>query len=144
MGTLICWAAMWRLSAHSSIMFWLTALQATASRSSCRNRCCRGVFLAPISRCCWDSLRALLPAYLRWQCWGNRTLLCAVVLDGMTGTKHKATAELYRLWTGEYGRAVLYSITATAAIARSGRQRPMLARSSHLGGNSRYPRPFWR
>jgi SulP family sulfate permease len=43
----------------------------------------------------WDSLRALLPAAFSMAMLGAiESLLCAVVLDGMTGTKHKANSEL--------------------------------------------------
>lgn len=43
----------------------------------------------------WDSIRTLLPAAFSMAMLGAiESLLCAVVLDGMTGTKHKANSEL--------------------------------------------------
>ncbi len=49
----------------------------------------------PGSSLSWDSLRALLPAAFSMAMLGAiESLLCAVVLDGMTGTKHKANSEL--------------------------------------------------
>lgn len=43
----------------------------------------------------WASLQALLPAAFSMAMLGAiESLLCAVVLDGMTGTKHKANSEL--------------------------------------------------
>ncbi len=42
-----------------------------------------------------DSIRTLLPAAFSMAMLGAiESLLCAVVLDGMTGTKHKANSEL--------------------------------------------------
>ncbi|VFS63380.1 Putative sulfate transporter ychM [Raoultella planticola] len=47
------------------------------------------------------------------------SLLCAVVLDGMTGTKHKANSELIGQGLGNIIAPFFGGITATAAIARS-------------------------
>ncbi len=47
------------------------------------------------------------------------SLLCAVVLDGMTGTKHSANSELLGQGIGNIVTPFFGGITATAAIARS-------------------------
>ncbi|XNM80672.1 SulP family inorganic anion transporter [Escherichia coli] len=47
------------------------------------------------------------------------SLLCAVVLDGMTRTKHKANSELVGQGLGNIIAPFFGGITATAAIARS-------------------------
>jgi SulP family sulfate permease len=68
----------------------------------------------------WDSLRALLPAAFSMAMLGAiESLLCAVVLDGMTGTKHKANSELVGQGLGNLIAPFFGGITATAAIARS-------------------------
>jgi SulP family sulfate permease len=68
----------------------------------------------------WDSLRALLPAAFSMAMLGAiESLLCAVVLDGMTGTKHKANSELIGQGLGNIVAPFFGGITATAAIARS-------------------------
>ncbi|WP_447403287.1 C4-dicarboxylic acid transporter DauA [Salmonella enterica] len=68
----------------------------------------------------WDSLRALLPAAFSMAMLGAiESLLCAVVLDGMTGTKHKANSELIGQGLGNMVAPFFGGITATAAIARS-------------------------
>lgn len=68
----------------------------------------------------WDSLRALLPAAFSMAMLGAiESLLCAVVLDGMTGTKHKANSELIGQGMGNIIAPFFGGITATAAIARS-------------------------
>ncbi len=68
----------------------------------------------------WSSLRALLPAAFSMAMLGAiESLLCAVVLDGMTGTKHKANSELVGRGTGNIIAPFFGGITATAAIARS-------------------------
>ena len=68
----------------------------------------------------WDSLRALLPAAFSMAMLGAiESLLCAVVLDGMTGTKHKANSELVGQGLGNIVAPFFGGITATAAIARS-------------------------
>lgn len=67
----------------------------------------------------WDSIRTLLPAAFSMAMLGAiESLLCAVVLDGMTGTKHKANSELVGQGLGNI-IAPFGGITATAAIARS-------------------------
>ena len=68
----------------------------------------------------WDSLRALLPAAFSMAMLGAiESLLCAVVLDGMTGTKHNANSELIGQGLGNLVAPFFGGITATAAIARS-------------------------
>lgn len=68
----------------------------------------------------WDSLSALLPAAFSMAMLGAiESLLCAVVLDGMTGTKHNANSELIGQGLGNIIAPFFGGITATAAIARS-------------------------
>ena len=68
----------------------------------------------------WDSIRTLLPAAFSMAMLGAiESLLCAVVLDGMTGTKHKANSELVGQGLGNIIAPFFGGITATAAIARS-------------------------
>ncbi len=68
----------------------------------------------------WTSLHALLPAAFSMAMLGAiESLLCAVVLDGMTGTKHKANSELIGQGLGNIVAPFFGGITATAAIARS-------------------------
>lgn len=68
----------------------------------------------------WDSLSALLPAAFSMAMLGAiESLLCAVVLDGMTGTKHNANSELVGQGLGNIIAPFFGGITATAAIARS-------------------------
>lgn len=68
----------------------------------------------------WASLRALLPAAFSMAMLGAiESLLCAVVLDGMTGTRHKANGELIGQGLGNLVAPFFGGITATAAIARS-------------------------
>ncbi|ELQ5995256.1 C4-dicarboxylic acid transporter DauA [Cronobacter dublinensis] len=67
-----------------------------------------------------DSLRALLPAAFSMAMLGAiESLLCAVVLDGMTGTRHNANSELIGQGLGNLVAPFFGGITATAAIARS-------------------------
>ncbi|EOW6867953.1 C4-dicarboxylic acid transporter DauA [Cronobacter sakazakii] len=67
-----------------------------------------------------DSLRALLPAAFSMAVLGAiESLLCAVVLDGMTGTRHNANNELIGQGLGNLVAPFFGGITATAAIARS-------------------------
>ncbi|MBK4112578.1 C4-dicarboxylic acid transporter DauA [Cronobacter sakazakii] len=67
-----------------------------------------------------DSLRALLPAACSMAVLGAiESLLCAVVLDGMTGTRHNANSELIGQGLGNLVAPFFGGITATAAIARS-------------------------
>ncbi|WP_279051476.1 C4-dicarboxylic acid transporter DauA [Cedecea davisae] len=68
----------------------------------------------------WDSLSALLPAAFSMAMLGAiESLLCAVVLDGMTGIKHNANGELIGQGLGNIIAPFFGGITATAAIARS-------------------------
>lgn len=68
----------------------------------------------------WSSLQALLPAAFSMAMLGAiESLLCAVVLDGMTGTKHNANSELIGQGLGNIVTPFFGGITATAAIARS-------------------------
>ncbi|SFU21036.1 sulfate permease, SulP family [Kosakonia arachidis] len=68
----------------------------------------------------WNSLQAMLPAAFSMAMLGAiESLLCAVVLDGMTGTKHKANSELIGQGIGNIIAPFFGGITATAAIARS-------------------------
>ncbi|EOG5773345.1 C4-dicarboxylic acid transporter DauA [Cronobacter sakazakii] len=67
-----------------------------------------------------DSLRALLPAAFSMAVLGAiESLLCAVMLDGMTGTRHNANSELIGQGLGNLVAPFFGGITATAAIARS-------------------------
>ncbi|EOI5818274.1 C4-dicarboxylic acid transporter DauA [Cronobacter malonaticus] len=68
----------------------------------------------------FDALRALLPAAFSMAMLGAiESLLCAVVLDGMTGTRHNANNELIGQGLGNLAAPFFGGITATAAIARS-------------------------
>ncbi|MGU0160035.1 SulP family inorganic anion transporter [Escherichia coli] len=92
----------------------------TVFRNCCRNWCCRGICLIPEFALTWDSIRTLLPAAFSMAMLGAiESLLCAVVLDGMTGTKHKANSELVGQGLGNIIAPFFGGITATAAIARS-------------------------
>ncbi|MCK3657717.1 C4-dicarboxylic acid transporter DauA [Pasteurellaceae bacterium Pebbles2] len=70
----------------------------------------------------WDfnTLQALLPAAFSMAVLGAiESLLCAVVLDNMTNTKHHSNNELLAQGIGNIVAPFLGGITATAAIARS-------------------------
>ncbi|MFC3395479.1 C4-dicarboxylic acid transporter DauA [Brenneria rubrifaciens] len=68
----------------------------------------------------WQSISALLPAAFSMAMLGAiESLLCAVVLDGMTGRKHYSNAELMGQGFGNIIAPFFGGITATAAIARS-------------------------
>ncbi|MFC0227243.1 C4-dicarboxylic acid transporter DauA [Serratia aquatilis] len=68
----------------------------------------------------WHMLSALLPAAFSMAMLGAiESLLCAVVLDGMTGKKHHSNAELIGQGAGNIIAPFFGGITATAAIARS-------------------------
>ena len=84
----------------------------------------------------WPWLRSQdgeLPLVLSWQLAGDllsaafaiamlgaiESLLCAVVLDGMSGKKHSANSELLGQGIGNIVTPFFGGITATAAIARS-------------------------
>lgn len=68
----------------------------------------------------WKSLSDLLPAAFSMAMLGAiESLLCAVVLDGMTGRKHHPSSELIGQGIGNMVAPFFGGITATAAIARS-------------------------
>lgn len=68
----------------------------------------------------WTTLSALLPAAFSMAMLGAiESLLCAVVLDGMTGQKHHSNSELVGQGLGNIIAPFFGGITATAAIARS-------------------------
>lgn len=68
----------------------------------------------------WSLLRDLLPAAFAIAMLGAiESLLCAVVLDGMTGKRHSANSELLGQGIGNIIAPFFGGITATAAIARS-------------------------
>lgn len=67
-----------------------------------------------------NTVRALLPAAFSIAMLGAiESLLCAVVLDGMTGKRHHANSELLGQGIGNLIVPFFGGITATAAIARS-------------------------
>lgn len=67
-----------------------------------------------------QSIEALLPAAFAIAMLGAiESLLCAVVLDGMTGKRHSANSELLGQGIGNIVTPFFGGITATAAIARS-------------------------
>ncbi|OOF48078.1 C4-dicarboxylic acid transporter DauA [Rodentibacter trehalosifermentans] len=68
----------------------------------------------------FDSLQTLLPAAFSMAVLGAiESLLCAVVLDNMTDTKHHSNDELLAQGLGNIVSPFFGGITATAAIARS-------------------------
>src|SRR5690606_6493641 len=68
----------------------------------------------------WDAIRQLLPAAFSIAMLGAiESLLCAVVLDGMTGRRHNSNAELMGQGIGNLVVPFFGGITATAALARS-------------------------
>ncbi|WP_373603061.1 C4-dicarboxylic acid transporter DauA [Aggregatibacter sp. HMT-949] len=68
----------------------------------------------------FSSLQALLPAAFSMAMLGAiESLLCAVVLDNMTDTKHHSNDELLAQGLGNIVSPFFGGITATAAIARS-------------------------
>ncbi|WP_159566302.1 C4-dicarboxylic acid transporter DauA [Budvicia diplopodorum] len=68
----------------------------------------------------WDTVSALMPAAFSMAMLGAiESLLCAVVLDGMTGKKHHSNGELIGQGLGNITAPFFGGITATAAIARS-------------------------
>ena len=68
----------------------------------------------------WTMVRDLLPAAFAIAMLGAiESLLCAVVLDGMTGKRHSANSELLGQGIGNVITPFFGGITATAAIARS-------------------------
>lgn len=68
----------------------------------------------------WQLIHDLLPATFAIAMLGAiESLLCAVVLDGMTGKRHSANSELMGQGIGNIITPFFGGITATAAIARS-------------------------
>lgn len=68
----------------------------------------------------WTMVRELLPSAFAIAMLGAiESLLCAVVLDGMTGKRHSANSELMGQGLGNIIVPFFGGITATAAIARS-------------------------
>ncbi len=68
----------------------------------------------------WSMVVSLLPAAFGIAVLGAiESLLCAVVLDGMTGKRHSANSELLGQGLGNIIAPLFGGITATAAIARS-------------------------
>lgn len=68
----------------------------------------------------WQLLRELLPAAFAIAMLGAiESLLCAVVLDGMSGKRHSANSELMGQGIGNLITPFFGGITATAALARS-------------------------
>lgn len=68
----------------------------------------------------WDMIQALLPkAFAIAMLGAIESLLCAVVLDGMTNTRHSANSELLGQGFGNIIAPFFGGIPATAAIARS-------------------------
>ncbi|WP_152205374.1 C4-dicarboxylic acid transporter DauA [Marinobacter changyiensis] len=68
----------------------------------------------------WNMVTELLPAAFAIAMLGAiESLLCAVVLDGMTGKRHSANSELLGQGIGNILAPFFGGITATAALARS-------------------------
>lgn len=68
----------------------------------------------------WEMVKELLPAAFAIAMLGAiESLLCAVVLDGMTGKRHSANSELLGQGIGNIIAPFFGGFTATAAIARS-------------------------
>jgi SulP family sulfate permease len=68
----------------------------------------------------WNMVQALLPSAFAIAMLGAiESLLCAVVLDGMTGKRHSANSELLGQGIGNIIAPFFGGIPATAAIARS-------------------------
>lgn len=68
----------------------------------------------------WELMRDLLPTAFAIAMLGAiESLLCAVVLDGMSGKRHSANSELLGQGIGNIIVPFFGGITATAAIARS-------------------------
>ncbi len=86
----------------------------------------------------WASLQALLPAAFSMAMLGAiESLLCAVVLDGMTGTKHKANSELI-------GQGLGNIVAPFFGGSLPPRRLPARRRTSarrHIAGCRRDPRP---
>lgn len=68
----------------------------------------------------WSLIQALLPSAFAIAMLGAiESLLCAVVLDGMTGKRHSSNSELLGQGLGNIIAPLFGGIPATAAIARS-------------------------
>lgn len=68
----------------------------------------------------WQTIQDLLPAAFAIAVLGAiESLLCAVILDGMTGKRHSANSELLGQGIGNIVTPFFGGITSTAAIARS-------------------------
>src|SRR5690606_30552195 len=68
----------------------------------------------------WQLVESLLPAAFAIAMLGAiESLLCAVILDGMTGKRHSANSELLGQGIGNVITPFFGGIVATAAIARS-------------------------
>ncbi|QSX35422.1 C4-dicarboxylic acid transporter DauA [Shewanella avicenniae] len=68
----------------------------------------------------WQTLQTLAPSAFAIAMLGAiESLLCAVVLDGMTNSRHSANSELLGQGIGNIVAPLFGGITATAAIARS-------------------------
>jgi len=68
----------------------------------------------------WQMIQNLLPSAFAIAMLGAiESLLCAVVLDGMSGKRHSANSELLGQGIGNIVTPFFGGITATAAIARS-------------------------
>lgn len=68
----------------------------------------------------WQTMRDLLPSAFAIAMLGAiESLLCAVVLDGMSGKRHSANSELLGQGLGNIITPFFGGITATAALARS-------------------------
>lgn len=68
----------------------------------------------------WNMIQSLLPSAFAIAMLGAiESLLCAVVLDGMTNTRHSANSELLGQGLGNIIAPFFGGIPATAAIARS-------------------------
>ena len=81
-----------------------------------------------------ENIRALLPSALSIAALGAiESLLCAVVLDGMSGRRHSANGELLGQGLGNVAVAFFGGVTATAAIARSSASYQAGARSPVAG-----------
>jgi len=69
----------------------------------------------------WDLIKNVLPAAFTIALLGSiEALLCAVVCDGMTGTKHNSNRELFSQGIVNALMPFLGGMAATAAVARSG------------------------
>lgn len=68
----------------------------------------------------FDTLRALFPAALSIAMLGAiESLLCAVVIDAMTGERHQANSELLGQGIGNLAAPLFGGFASTAALARS-------------------------